>query len=129
MSKTVKDIVRSFYETDFVNNIDALSEYLHPDIELQWVSSFGFSKKKFDEIRTIFSDIAQSFETLTCEITQLISENNKVSVQYTYYGNPIEVPNKELTIAHFMAIWEVKDEKLYKGYQISQHGDNAPQNV
>ncbi len=129
MSNTVKDIVRSFYEMDFINNLDALSNFLHPDIELHWTSSFGFSKKTFEEIKSMFSNIALSFETLKCDITHLISENDKVSIGYTFYGNPIEVPNKEVAIAHFIAIWEVKDDKLYKGYQISQHGDNAPGNA
>lgn len=28
--------------------------------------------------------------------------------------------NRKLGIAHFVAIWEVKDQKLYWGYQVSQ---------
>jgi len=129
MSKEAKDIVKSFYETDLINSLESISEFLHSDIELSWVSSFGFSKKNFQEIVEMFSAMKKSYNTLACKINEVISEDNKVSVHYTYFGSLIESPDKVVTIAHFMAIWEIKEGKLYKGYQISQHGNNGPDDL
>ncbi len=40
--------------------------------------------------------------------------------RYKYYIKTPENPDEELGIAHFIAIWEVKDNKLYHGYQVNQ---------
>ncbi|MCK8520345.1 nuclear transport factor 2 family protein [Aquimarina sp. D1M17] len=129
MNTTPKDIVRSFYETDLIHDADAFSKYLHPEIELYWNSSFGFSKKGFDDIKTMFNEMALSFETFRCEISHLIAEENQVTIRYTYFAKTIEAPEKEEAIAHFITIWEIKDSKLYKGYQISQQGDTTPESM
>ncbi len=129
MSNTAKDIVRSFYETDLINESDAFSKYLHPDIELYWNSSFGFNKKNFGQIETMFKEMASSFETFRCELSHLIAEDDTVTARYTYFAKTIEAPDKEDAIAHFITIWELKDNKLYRGYQISQQGDNTPESM
>ncbi|WP_103068404.1 nuclear transport factor 2 family protein [Aquimarina sediminis] len=129
MSKVVKDIVRSFYETDLIHNTEAFSRYLHPEIELYWNSSFGFTKKDFDSIKKMFTEMSFSFEALRCEISHLIAEGDTVTIRHTYFVKTIEAPDKEEAVAHFITIWELKDDKLYKGYQISQQGDNTPENM
>jgi len=129
MSKTVKDIVQSFYTTDLIHNLEIFSEYLHPEIELFWNSSFGFNKKDFNAIKSMFTEMAMSFESLRCEISHLIAEENIVTIRYTYFVKTIEVPDKEEAVAHFITIWELKDNKLYRGFQISQQGDNNPENM
>ncbi len=129
MSNTAKDIVKSFYETDLIHNSEAFSEYLHPEIELFWNSSFGFSKKGFEDIKTMFSEMALSFETFRCEISHLMAEDDTVTIRYTYFAKTIEAPDKEEAIAHFISIWEIKEAKLYRGYQISQQGDSTPESM
>ncbi len=129
MSKTAKEIVRSFYDTDLIHDSEALSKYLHSEIELYWNSSFGFNKRGFEDIKTMFSEMALSFETFRCEISHLIAEGDTVTIRYTYFAKTIEDPDKEVAIAHFIAIWELKDNKLYRGYQISQQGDNTPESM
>ncbi|SHI38300.1 nuclear transport factor 2 family protein [Aquimarina spongiae] len=129
MNTQAKDIVRSFYETDLIHNSEAFSEFLHPEIELFWNSSFGFSKKNFNDIKMMFSEMAASFETFRCEISHLLAEGDKVTIRYTYFAKTIEDPDKEEAIAHFITIWELKDDKLYRGYQISQQGDNTPESM
>jgi len=129
MSKTAKEVVQSFYQTDLINNIEAFSEYLHPEVELNWNSSFGYNKKSFEDIKVMFKEMSSSFETFRCEISHLLEENGMVTIRYTYVAKTIEMPDKEEVIAHFIAIWELKDGKLYRGYQISQQGDNTPENI
>jgi hypothetical protein len=43
-----------------------------------------------------------------------------IAVRYSHYIKTIENPREEMLLAHFMVIWELKDDKLYRGYQISQ---------
>ena len=129
MSSKAKEVVRSFYESDLLKDEQAFSEFLHPEIELYWNSSFGFNKKSYEEIRTMFKDMSASFESLKCEITHIISEGNQVSARYTYLAKTIEDPDKEEAIAHFISIWELKEDKLYRGYQISQQGDSSQENL
>ena len=129
MSSKAKEVVRSFYESDLLKDEQAFSEFLHPEIELYWNSSFGFNKKSYEDIKTMFKDMSASFESLKCEITHMISEGNQVSVRYTYLAKTIEDPDKEEAIAHFISIWELKDDKLYRGYQISQQGDSSHENL
>jgi len=39
---------------------------------------------------------------------------------WAYFVRMIENPNEEVPVAHFMAIWEIKDNLMYRGYQMSQ---------
>jgi len=129
MSKTPKEIVKSFYEIDVLKDLQSVVEYMHPDIELYWNSSFGFNKKDFGALKSMFEEMSTSFESFRSEISHILSDGDSVTVRYTYFANPIEEPEKEEAIAHFITIWELKDGKLYKGYQISQQGDETPDNL
>jgi len=129
MSKTAKEVVKLFYQTDLINDIEAFSDYLHPEVELNWNSSFGYNKKGFSDIKSLFKEMSSSFETFKCEISHLLEEDGMVTIRYTYIAKTIERPDKEEVIGHFIAIWELKDDKLYRGYQISQQGDNTPENL
>ncbi len=119
MSNTAKEVVRSAYEVDLIHNLDELKNYLHSDIQLDWNSSFGFLKKDYNEIISMFKGMSTSFESLRCEISHLLAENDSVTIRCTYYVATIENPDKEEYFAHFITIWELKDNKLYRGYQIS----------
>jgi hypothetical protein len=41
-------------------------------------------------------------------------------VRYSHFVKTIENPREEMLLAHFISIWQIKDNKLYKGYQMSQ---------
>jgi hypothetical protein len=53
-------------------------------------------------------------------ITHIIAEDNTVSVRYSHFVKTIENPREEMLLAHFFVIWEIKDGKLYRGFQMSQ---------
>jgi hypothetical protein len=124
-----KDIVKSFYESDFYKNEDVLKSFMHPDCELNWSSSGGFVKFNYDQILEHGQRIASSLKTLRPEISHLISEDNFVTVRYTYYAISYDHPEDEFCLAHFISIWEVKDGKLYRCHEMSQMADeNAVDN-
>lgn len=122
---TAKEIVRAFYEKDVLQDPSICAEYLHPELSLDWNSSFGFNQRNYEDLVALFKEMSSSFLSLRSEISHLLQEDNTVTVRYTYFTRPIEEPEQEEALAHFVTIWELKDDKLYKGYQISQQADNT----
>ena len=129
MSKSAKDLVKGLYTSDFLNDPSVLEKYLHKDAELYWNASTGFSKLTYNDIARMSTDMGRSFISLRPSITHVLEDGDKVSIRFTYYVQTIENPGEEVAIIHFMAIWELKAGKLYKGYQISQPSDDDPTNV
>lgn len=129
MSLESKECVEKFYTSDFYKNPESIKEYLHPDSHLYWNSSSGFHKLEFQEICDMVKELTKSFDTLRADISHLVSENGAVAIRFTYYVKTIENPEEELPMAHFIAIWEMKDGKMYKGHQISQQADDSPENL
>jgi hypothetical protein len=120
MSKSAKEIVRSFYRSDILKDDTILEEYFHPEAKLIWNSKDGLTIMNTDDLIAFFSEIRRTYFELRLEVSHLLADDNHVTIRYKYYVRTIENPDEELGIAHFIAIWEIKDDKLYRGYQISQ---------
>ena len=129
MQSKEKQLVQDFYTSGFHKDTSLLKKYLHEDATIYWNSSSGFSKLDFEDFSRMSSDLGKSYEGLSCEITHLLQEENKVAVRFTYHANTIEDPEEDGALAHFMCIWEIKDNKLYEGYLISQPGDDSEENI
>lgn len=115
-----KELVQSFYQSDALYNSKTLEIFLHPEVVLEWNSSKGFIKKDYDGLLQMANDLKKGYETFVVQIHQLVAEDNLVSVHYTHFGTTIENPNHINRLAYFFVIWEIKDGKLYRGYQMSQ---------
>lgn len=124
-----KKVVEEFYNSDFYRDPDTLAKYLHPEAELFWNSSSGFLKLKYEEIEKMVQEMSRSFYSLRADISHLIRKKDFVTIRFTYYVKTIENPREELPMAHFMAIWEIKDDKMYRGHQMSQPADDSPENL
>ena len=120
MNKSAKQIVGQFFSSDILNDNSVLEKYFHKDLVLIWNSSNGLTIMNHDDIIEFFSEIKRTYNDLRIEISHLLEDDNHVTVRYKYYVKTIENPDEELGISHFIAIWEVKDDKLYRGYQVSQ---------
>jgi ketosteroid isomerase-like protein len=118
-----KDIVEKFYTSLFNGEKDILDKYLHPNVTLTWYGTTGLKKLDFDEILSIRNDMAKNFESLKADVEKTVEEGNQIAIQFTYHVKTIENPDEEMPLAHFMAIWELKNGKLFKGVQISQLGE------
>ncbi|WP_037321450.1 nuclear transport factor 2 family protein [Salegentibacter sp. Hel_I_6] len=118
-----KEIVENFYTSLFNGDKGVLDNYLHPNVNLTWYGTTGLKKLDFEEILVIRNDMAKNFESLKAEVEKVVEEANQIAIQFTYYVKTIENPDEEMPLAHFMAIWELKDNKLFKGVQISQLGE------
>ena len=117
---SAKEIVKSFYKSDAFINPTIMKEYLHPDCILDWNSSEGFIQMNYEAIIKRTDNVSRSYVRTKARISHIISEGNTVSVRFTHFIKTIENPREEMFLAHVMIIWELKDNKLYRGYQMSQ---------
>jgi ketosteroid isomerase-like protein len=120
MSKSAKEVVRGFYRADILKDRSVLKKYFHPDLVLIWNSADGLSIMHFDDLVEFFEEIRRTYHDLRIEVSHLLEDGPHVTIRYKYYVRTMENPDEELGIAHFIAIWEVKDGQLYRGYQVSQ---------
>lgn len=122
---SAKEIVKAFYNSDMANNANVIPQFFHKDCELHWSSSNGFTLLKYDDIVKFFEGARASYNALRFGFTHLIEAGNTVVTRHTLYANTIENPDNEIVLARFSTIWEVKDGKLYRGYEISQLADES----
>lgn len=120
MEKSAKEVVRGFYKSDLLKDETILEKYFHPEAILIWNSDDGLTIMHNEDLIAFFSEIRRTYFELRLEVSHLLADDNHVTIRYKYYVRTIENPDEELGIAHFIAIWEIKDDKLYRGYQISQ---------
>ncbi len=117
---SAKEIVQEFYKSDALLENETVSKLLHNDVVLEWHSSKGFLKLNRQEIINLTTELGKAYVRSKARITHILEEGNTVSVRYSHYVKTIENPREEMLLAHFMVIWELKDNKLYRGYQMSQ---------
>lgn len=120
MSRSAKELVKDFYRSDLLKVEGVLEKFFHEDMVLIWNSANGMSIMHYDDLKSFFSEIKRTYADLRIEVSHILQDDNHVTIRYKYYIKTIENPDEELGIAHFIAIWEVKDDKLYRGYQVSQ---------
>lgn len=118
--KSAKEIVKDFYKSDILKDDSVLTTYFHPDLELIWNSNNGLTVMHREDLATLFSEIRRTYDDIRAEISHILEDGNFITVRYKYYIRTIENPDEELGIAHFIAIWELKDGKIYRGHQVSQ---------
>jgi hypothetical protein len=117
---SAKEIVQEFYKSDAFINPEILKNYIHPEIQLDWNSSKGFVKLNYDSILDLSLELSKAYVRSKARISHIIEENNLVSVRYSHFIKTIENPREEMLLAHFIVIWEIKEDKLFRGYQMSQ---------
>ncbi|ARV08495.1 hypothetical protein BTO05_02110 [Winogradskyella sp. PC-19] len=118
-----KSLLESFYNSDVANNETLVTDFFHKDCELHWNSSNGFSLLKYDDVVAFFEGVRSSYDSLRFSHTHLLESDKYVTSRHHVYAQTIEQPNDEILLAHFIALWEVKDDKLYRCYELSQLAD------
>ena len=125
---SVKAVVQNFYGLDLARDANAI-DFLHKDCELKWHSSKGFTTLNYAQIEKMLKELRRSFESFRYSLSHLLEDGNTITVRYTIYAASIERPTKEEALAHFISIWEIKDGKLFKGYEISQLADQVAETI
>lgn len=119
------EIVKGFYNSDVANDATLVSTFFHKDCELHWTSSQGFQLLNYSQLQDFFEHTRRAFDNLRFEFTHLIEVDATVVTRHTLFGSAMEDANNETVLGHFSTIWEVKDGKLYRGYEISQQADES----
>jgi len=120
MNTTPKEIVRNFYNANFIEDNNIAETFFHPNLELTWNSATGISEMGYSDMVDFFKEIKRAYTDIRVEISHLLAQDNHVTVRSKYYVRTLEDPEEEVGVAHFMVIWEVEDGKLIRGFQISQ---------
>jgi predicted SnoaL-like aldol condensation-catalyzing enzyme len=115
-----KELVLDFYKNDLILKKSEVNEFLHPDLIIEWNSSKGFVQMNKDDVLNLSDELSKAYVRSKMRITHVIEEENTVSVRYSHFVKTIENPREEMLLAHFFVIWEIKDGKLFRGYQMSQ---------
>lgn len=117
---SAKEIVQKFYKSDALIDAEVIKDFIHPDIIIEWNSSKGFVQLNYDSLINLTNDLSKAYVRSKVRISHILSDKDLVSVRYSHFVKTIENPREEMFLAHFIAIWEIKDNKLYRGYQMSQ---------
>ena len=117
---SAKKIVQDFYKSDALIDAKVMSEFLHPEIVVEWNSTKGFLKMNYEEIIALTEQMSKAYVRSKARINPIVAEKDMVSLRFSHYVKTFENPREEMLLAHFFVIWEVKDGKLFRGYQMSQ---------
>ena len=115
-----KKLIQDFYKSDALLDTEVLKSFLHPEFVLEWNGSTGFLRLDYQGIINYTINIAKAYVKTKIKIDHLLADKNMVSVKYSLSVKTIENYREEMKLANFFVIWEIKDEKLYRGYQMSQ---------
>ncbi|AWH85842.1 hypothetical protein HYN59_12340 [Flavobacterium album] len=119
---TAKEVVTEYYLSGASRTAAGVKRYLHEDLMLKWHSSKGYLQLEKNDVLTLVAELEKSYCASRLEISHILAEGDTVSVRYTHYVNAFENPHEEMILAHFVVIWEVKDDLLHTGYLMSQLG-------
>ncbi|MEN2399471.1 nuclear transport factor 2 family protein [Flavobacterium sp. MC2016-06] len=117
---SIKEFVQKFYKSDALIDSEILKTYLHPDIVLEWHSTTGLIEMNHHAMLEMANELSRAYVRSKVRISHIIAEEDLVSVRYSHFVKTIENPREEMLLAHFVTIWQIKDDKLYRGYQMSQ---------
>ena len=117
---TPKDIVLEFYKSDVLLDKKAVSELLHPEVTIDWNSSQGFIQMNNEDILSLVDEMGKAYIRSKIRISHILQEDNLVSLRFSHFVKTIENPREDMLLGNFFIIWEIKDEKLFKGFQMSQ---------
>jgi len=122
-----KEIVRSFFNSDFYKNKSTFEKYIHPEVEIKWNSNNGFIQFDYTSFSNMVQEMGKSFLQMTPEISHCFQEDNQVCIRFSYLVESVE-REESFALADFICIWELKDDQLYKGFLMSQAADEESEN-
>jgi hypothetical protein len=116
---TPKDIVLELYKSDVLLDKKAVRDLLHPEFSIDWNSSEGFIKMNYEDMMSLTDEMARAYIRSKIRISHILQEDNLVSLRFSHFVKTIENPREDMLLGNFFVIWEIKDEKLFKGFQMS----------
>ena len=125
---TSKEVIIDFFNSDIANDIGVIEKFYHKDCEVHWNSSQGYKFRGFNDTVEFFKGITESYDSLRFQLSHLLEDNNVVTARYTLYASTIETED-EIPLAHYVTIIELKDNKFFRVYDMSQPADSETLNT
>lgn len=117
---SARKLIQEFYKPDVMLDPVAMDGFLHDDVVVDWNSTKGFLQMKKSDIMALTAELQKAYVRSKVRISHLVADGDTVAVRYSHYAKTIENPREDILLAHFFVVWEVKDGKLFRGYQMSQ---------
>ena len=117
---TAKELVVGFYKSDALIDCELMKDYIHPEIKFEWNNSGGISKFDYKDILNFTEQLSKAYIRSKVKISHIVAEEDRISIRYSHKVKTIENPREDMLLGYFMVIWEIKDNKLFRGFQISQ---------
>ena len=117
---TAKKIIKSFYKSDAFINVTEMDSFLHEEFLLEWQSSKGLVKMNKQEALDFTREMSVSYLRTKVKIHSLVKDKNHVAIRFSHFVKTVENPREDILLAHFFAIFELKEDKLFNCYQMSQ---------
>lgn len=113
-------LITEYLHSDAFHSPEVMDSYLHPEATMEWQSTNGTLFLNRDQIIELITELNRAYESCKLDVSHVISDGHHVSARYSHYITTMENPKDLLLLAHFMCIWELREEKLYKCWQMSQ---------
>lgn len=117
---SAKKLVQAFYKSDALIDPSVMETYLHPEVKVEWNSTKGLIKLNYADIVDFTTELSKAYVRTKVRMSHILQDGDLVSARYDHFVKTIENPREEMLLAHFFVIWEVRDGKLYRGFQMSQ---------
>jgi len=115
-----KDLVVKFYESAGILSKSYCQEVMHPDVILEWYSSKGLLNLDLNDLFALSKELKHNYYSLRAEVQEVMEDGDRIMIRYTYFVRTFENVDEELVLAVFFTTWQIKDNLLYKGCQMSQ---------
>lgn len=106
--------------TDYYNSLlkpENIKNFLHPQAVIEWHSQRGYVELDATDVVKFMEVVSKNNSNLRFRVTHLVAEGeNKVAAKYVNYLESKEELGAEKEVSHGISIWELKDNKLYRGY-------------
>lgn len=111
----VKQFIIDYYHA--LLKPETLKDFLHPQVLVEWHSPRGYVELDIKDLIKFSEHISKQYSTLRLVVTHIVAEGDKkVSVRYINMITTPEDPLSEKELSQSMSFWELKDNKLYRGY-------------
>jgi hypothetical protein len=118
----VKQFIIDYYHA--LLTPEGVKDFLHPQVLIEWHSPRGYLELDIKDIIKFSEVISKQYTTLRLNVTHIVAEgDNRVSVRYINMVTTPDDPENEKELSQSISIWELKNNKLYRGYVMSHQSE------
>lgn len=118
----VKQFIVDYYHA--LLDPQKVKDFLHPQMLIEWQSPRGYLELDVKDLLKFSEVVSKQYSTLKLNVTHIIAESdNRVAVRYINLITTPEDPLNEKELSQSMSIWELKDNKLYRGYVMTHQSE------